>query len=270
MLLRGIAYIIEGIPLGQVSGIECTCRHRRVRRNRIQHRAEAVIIGGIGLAVLRVFCRLGQDLSAKAGSADAQRQHQGRDAHRVILQIRQVHRHQVKQAGRGAIGVLEEDIVLVLVITHQIHQNIGDQQDQPFIAAGQQRDARQRHQGQANELQFLLVNAFKNRFHRAQQHRFDHRDQRGGTVINKIVVAVGHHTVTAGGKVGCDRQKIGNRGHQQCRAGDPFPFFVLRKNAANQQPQGDDRHVNGCVLLDHHRQRREYSRQRHVLSVDAV
>ena len=76
------------------------------------------------------------------------------------------------------IGITEENIELVLIVRHQIHQQIGNQQHQPLIPPGHQRDPRQRTQGHANKRKLFFIHALKECFHGAKQNRLDDRYQR--------------------------------------------------------------------------------------------
>ena len=121
-------------------------------------------------------CFRNNDL-VKASRADNKRSCE--DSHPLPIDpdIRQIHHRKIHQKCSSAEGVLKENIVLVLVVRHQIHQYIGNQQDISLVSPCQQRQPKERKERHGNEIQLFGVYAFINSFHRIQDHRFDNGQQ---------------------------------------------------------------------------------------------
>ena len=158
---------------------------------------------------------------------------------------------EVEEARCGSVGVLEEDAVLVLVIAHEVHENVGDQQDIPLIPPGHQGQAQQDAHGQADELKFFGVDAFVNRLCGAKDHRLDDGEEGVGAVEHEIPVPARHDAVAALGQIPGNSQEIGDASCQQARARREVPALVGIEQTLHHLPQGDDGHINRGVLLDH-------------------
>ena len=127
VLLGAILNVVQYFPLGKMGGIEGRCRYRRILGNGIQHITDFLIIGAVGAAIPHIALCKWHIQRHKESETDRHRRSQSRHTDKRKPQIRQIHRHKVNEAGGRAEGILEENIMLILVIRHQIDKHIRDE-----------------------------------------------------------------------------------------------------------------------------------------------
>ena len=238
--------------MGEVNGIEGGGADAGILRDLGQTVPDALVVFSVLDALGGIADASGQHGGGKAAQAHRRGAYQHSQPAAGEANVCQIHDGQVDQQGRGAKGILIVDAVLIGVVRHEIHQQIGNQQDIPLIPPGQQRQPQQRPHGQCQHSQLFRLHAFIHGFHGAHDHRLHQSEQGRGIVKIEVFVAVGHHALAVAGQIGGDRQEPSHGAHQNQRA-QQKPLFLricAPQQRPRQPPQGHHRHIHCRVFLD--------------------
>ena len=162
--------------------------------------------------------------------------------------------------------------MLIFIVGHQIDQKVRDQQNVTLIAPRQQGQPQKRQHRQQDKIQLPVLHTFREGLHGVEKHRQHDGKQRGIAVEHKILIPVGHHPVSGPCKVASGEEKPQQGYQKQPRRCKQilFVFFLPAKNRPDHEPEGDDRHIDGGVLLDRQGQKRGDRDDAGVFPVDPV
>ena len=85
---------------------------------------------------------------------------------RRFFHVSQIDGAKIDQTCAGAKGVLKENVMLIPVIRHEIDQDVGNQEDVPFIVPCHKGQPQKGYKGQGNKRKFLWIPTFKHCLHR--------------------------------------------------------------------------------------------------------
>ena len=264
-----VAHVIQNVPLGKLHRIEGGSRHRSLLRDFRQRIADVLVEGPVLETLPGIAEAPGQHRQAEAGHAHRHGTAQRREPLPIHPEICQIHNGQIQQQRSGAEGVLVENAVLVLIIGHEIHQHIGNQEQVPLIPPGPQGQPQQGQQGKQQKFQLLRLYAFIHRLHGAHKHRLEQGIQGCRILEEEILIPVGHHALPIPGKVAGDQEEPKQRPGKQPQARPEVPP-LLSQQSPDHQPQGHHGHIYRCILLHRQGQRRRQGSQGEISPVNPI